>query len=477
MAPTVTSSPSRAPARARARSTPSRRSRRTTSACAPSSLRSESATARSAARPWTTQVPEPGPLHGDALRCGSVHDDLARGGRRRLGPGLLHQRGETVHQRADAEPRRGREHHLAHAFVVGTHVALAPHDDPRALQELGPVRAQLGQQDTPLLRGRDTPGLGRTEIQEHHQHTGALDVAQELVPEPLALRRPFDQAGDVGHHELGAVARATDPYDTEMRLERREGVGGDLGLGRRHRRDQRRLAGVGETDQRHVGHQLELHVQPELLPLLALLGEGRGAPAVGEKARVAPAALAALGHHGARAVLVEVADHRATAIPHDRSDRHRHHQVLAPGAVPLGARAVHAVGGAAERVVPEAEQRRLVDRGHEPDVPAVTAVAAVGATPVHVGLPAPRHRPRPPVAGARVQLGLVDEAGHRGKSLRAEQSAGALTHLGAGPVNVDGGAPTHLDDLRPAHPDVGHQVPGTRPHEMAQQLGVARARA
>ena len=270
-----------------------------------------------------------------------------------------------------------------------------------------------------MLRRRHAAGLGRTEVEEHHQDPGPLDVAQELVAEALALRRALHQAGDVGHDELGAVAHAADPDDAEVRLQGGERVVGDFGLGRRHRRDQRRLAGVGEADQRHVGHELELHVQPELLALLGLLGEGGGAAAVGEEARIAPAALAALGHHEAGALDVEVAHHGAAALTHDRADRDGHHQVLAPGAVPLGARAVHAVGGTAERVVTEAEQRRLVHRGHEPHVPAVTTVAAVGATAVHMGLPAPRDRPGSPVAGARVQLGLVDEAGHEGPAYGA----------------------------------------------------------
>ena len=73
---------------------------------------------------------------------------------------------------------------------------------------------------------------------------------------------------------------------------------------------------------------------------------------------------------------------------------------------------MRAVGGAAERMVPEAEQRRLVHRRDQPHVAAVAPVAAVRAAPVDVGLAAPRHRPGSPVAGARVQLGLVDESGH-----------------------------------------------------------------
>ena len=77
---------------------------------------------------------------------------------------------------------------------------------------------------------------------------------------------------------------------------------------------------------------------------------------------------------------------------------------------------MHAVGGTPERVVAEAEQRRLVHRRHQPDVAAVAAVASVGTAAVHVRLAPPRHRTGAPVAGARVQLGLIDEAGHGRKA-------------------------------------------------------------
>ena len=116
-----------------------------------------------------------------------------------------------------------------------------------------------------------------------------------------------------------------------MRLQRGERVVGDLRLGRRHGRDQRRLPRVGEPHQRHVGHQLELHVQPELLALLALLGERRRPPAVGEEARVAPPALAAFGHHEAGALGRQVAHHGAASVAHHGTDRHR----APPGPCPV----------------------------------------------------------------------------------------------------------------------------------------------
>ena len=46
------------------------------------------------------------------------------------------------------------------------------------------------------------------------------------------------------------------------------------------------------------------------------------------------------------------------------------------------------------------------------NVATVTAVAPIGATTVHMGLPAPRHSPGSPITSARMQLGLVNEAGH-----------------------------------------------------------------
>jgi hypothetical protein len=75
-------------------------------------------------------------------------------------------------------------------------------------------------------------------------------------------------------------------------------------------------------------------------------------------------------------------------------------------------RAVPAVRGPTKGVVTKAEQGRLVDRGYEPDVPAVAAVPAVGPTPVDMGLPSPGHRSCAPVAGARVELSLIDETCH-----------------------------------------------------------------
>jgi hypothetical protein len=86
--------------------------------------------------------------------------------------------------------------------------------------------------------------LGR-QIDEVDEDRAALDVAEELIAEAVAFVRAFDEAGDVSDDEGLAVVGAD---DAEVRDERREGVVGDLRLRGTDDGDQRRLAGVRQTD-------------------------------------------------------------------------------------------------------------------------------------------------------------------------------------------------------------------------------------
>ena len=108
--------------------------------------------------------------------------------------------------------------------------------------------------------------------------------------------------------KLGVVV---DAHDAEVRLERGERVVGDLRLGRADDADERALADVGEADQRDVGHQLELELQPALLAVLALLGEARGAPLVRPELGVAATTAAAGGGQPAVAVVGQVGEQLA----------------------------------------------------------------------------------------------------------------------------------------------------------------------
>ena len=76
----------------------------------------------------------------------------------------------------------------------------------------------------------------------------------------------------------------------QARLQRRERIAGDLGMGAGQAGQQRGLAGVGQPDQPDVGQQLELHDDPALLAGQAALGEPGGLVGRAGEALVAPPA-------------------------------------------------------------------------------------------------------------------------------------------------------------------------------------------
>ena len=158
------------------------------------------------------------------------------------------------------------------------------------------VALQLARDDFGVVVGR----LVRREIDEMDEHRAALDVAEELVAEAVTFVRAFDEAGDVGDDE-GLVVVGAD--DAEVRDERGEGIVGDLRLGGADDGDQRRLAGVRQSDEADVGDQLQLDEQLALLAGVAVLREARRLARGGGEVLVAPPAAPALGDENALAVV------------------------------------------------------------------------------------------------------------------------------------------------------------------------------
>ena len=80
-------------------------------------------------------------------------------------------------------------------------------------QDLGPL-GQRGAVVLELVADRPVVGdrvgaVAGDGLDQVDQQPGPLDVAEELVPQPVPLVRPLDQAGDVGHDE-GAVRPGVD---------------------------------------------------------------------------------------------------------------------------------------------------------------------------------------------------------------------------------------------------------------------------
>jgi hypothetical protein len=253
-----------------------------------------------------------------------------------------------------------------------------------------------------------TPTVDGRQIEQDHQSPGAFDVAEKSMAQAPPFAGALDQARDVGDHELVLVKA---DY-TQVRFEGREGVIGDFGLGRGDPRDEGAFPGVRKAHQGHIGHQLELQVQPALLPALGLLRERRGPPAIGEEPGIASAALPASGRLPAGALGDQVRDDLAAGISDDRSLGNGHLQVGSGLAVAALAHPVRPVVGPTVGMVSKAVEGRDVAVGHQPDAAAVTPIAAVGTTLGDVRFPAKRDRTRSTITCFDMDLGFVDERGH-----------------------------------------------------------------
>ncbi len=238
------------------------------------------------------------------------------------------------------------------------------------------------------------------------QHAGALEVREELVPEPDALARALDQPRDVGDDELaslGGLDRA------EHRRERRERILRDLRPCVRDPRQQRRLAGVRQTDECGVGQQLQAQVDDPFVARHAHLGVARRLARRRREALVTAPARAALRDDDPRTRVREVGDKPLVRVEHLRPDGHLQHRVLAAlagreaAASPAAAARLHLLLGAkAGEIAP----LRIRD---EHDVAAAAAVAAVGPTLGHELLTAEMDAAVAAAAGDHGQAGAVVE--------------------------------------------------------------------
>ena len=106
--------------------------------------------------------------------------------------------------------RRRRRRPRSPRSASGGHVGPGADHEPGPVEQVGPVAAQLVRAGSAPAR-RAPARRPRGQVDQHGQHPGPLDVAQELVAEAAALAGPLDEAGDVGHDELAPSSRRTTP--------------------------------------------------------------------------------------------------------------------------------------------------------------------------------------------------------------------------------------------------------------------------
>ena len=200
--------------------------------------------------------------------------------------------------------------------------------------------------------------------------------------------------------------------DAELRLERGEGVVGDLRPGGGDGAEQGALAGVGHADEADIGDEFEFELEAALLAFGAGLGVARGLVGGGWEVPVAAAALAAAGDDDALAGLVEVGQEDAVlGVVDERAGRDGDDEVLAVLAVHLLAHGRLAALGVPVVLAGEIEEGVFVRVGEEDDAAAVAAVAAIGAALGDVLFAAERDAARAAVTGLYVDLGFVNKHG------------------------------------------------------------------
>ena len=139
--------------------------------------------------------------------------------------------------------------HAGFAFVLGHHVELVEHQPARLVEQLGIVFLQLADDGLGFSYRVDCL-VERSQVHHVQQHARALQVSQELVTQARTFGSAFDQARNVGHHER---LRRTRTHHTQVRVQRRERVIGNLRARVGDGGDQRRLAGVRHAEQAHIG--------------------------------------------------------------------------------------------------------------------------------------------------------------------------------------------------------------------------------
>ena len=232
-------------------------------------------------------------------------------------------------------------------------------------------------------------------------------MAQEAQAQAPTLAGTLDDAGNVGHHKRLLVAVA---HNAQRRLHRRERVVRYLRLRIAQGRHQRRLAGIGEAHQSHVGQQLQLQDDRHLLHRLTRLRIARSLVRGAAELEVAQSSATAFQQHDHLAVVRHVAHVLSRlGVIHHRTAGHVDVDVLAVRAVTLVPTAVAPVLRKDVALVLQVQQRPVVMIPAQVDVATPAAVAPVGAA-VRVILHVLQvHRPLAALARAAQYLHIVYE--------------------------------------------------------------------
>ena len=152
------------------------------------------------------------------------------------------------------------------------------------------------------------------------QQARTRQVTQEQVTKTGAFACTFNQPRNISYNK---ALFGTDTHYAQMRMQRREGIVGNLGTCVAHGRNESRLSCVGHTEQADVGKHLELEAYCAVLPRLARRALARSTIDACLKVQVTQTALAAGSQKLFVAVVRQVSHRFAGGFVHnERTYRH-----------------------------------------------------------------------------------------------------------------------------------------------------------
>mmetsp|Transcript_2792 Transcript_2792/g.6386 ORF Transcript_2792/g.6386 Transcript_2792/m.6386 type:complete len:210 (+) Transcript_2792:835-1464(+) len=204
-------------------------------------------------------------------------------------------------------------------------VDLVQHHHLWFLRELWVEEQQL------LIDGMEIAhGVRAVSIDDVQDDFAPLDVTEEGHPEAHSPMRPLQQPWDVGQHHAPPITgreHLRHVAHTQVGHHCGEGVVGYLWFGVADHRQQCALAGVGAPHQPHVGHDLELQVDPAAGAPLALLGQLRGVVGLRLEGGVAATPTPASGNRESVSLSAQFACQPPLLVPDHSARRHNHHQI------------------------------------------------------------------------------------------------------------------------------------------------------
>ncbi len=247
----------------------------------------------------------------------------------------------------------------------------------------------------------------RRDVDDMQQQARALEMPKELVTQPRALGRAFDQAGNISHDEAAVVIHA---HHAKLRMQCRERIVRDLRPCGGDGADQTRFSGVWHTEQADVGEHFEFKLQLLALAEFARCRLARRAIGARLEVEIAEAAFAAFGEQRFGAGRGEIGDDvAAVRVTKHGADRHAQHNVLGAAAVAIRTAAAFAVARLMRAREAVLDQRVQVLVRQCPHAAAAPTITAIGSAARHVLFAPKAHRAFTAVTGDDFDSCFVDE--------------------------------------------------------------------